>query len=960
MIKINSSRSARCNSRVIFSVVGLIAPALFTFLAVSETPFVAHAQEQPIYIESDSPQIDSPNSVETPITPAVVTFPVKYSANRRYLVDQNEVPFPIMGRTAWFVTSLSVTEYRTFVDDTAARHYNAIELHVINHDPRGNHPPFNGNGDAPFLNRLDGTSWNGTLSGSAPDFTTPKEAYWSFVDGLLAYCESRGILVFFFPAYVGYLGGDQGWMQELVANGPSRIQSYGAWIANRYRNQRNLVWMMGGDMGTPPNVFNAAQTAVENALLNGLKSVAGQQSTLFSAEWDSGSIATDQVDFGDEMTLNGVYSHPGYVNPHARRAYSYTPIEPSFYLEGPYDQEGPDGTGWNSEATQPIRRFQWWGWLSSIGGYVLGNGYVWPFTSPAWQNHLDTQCTRDMTRLNDFMQSIAWYQLVPSGLSGMRNIITAGGSTEGSSSYVTAAANPNGSLAVAYIPPAHSGSITVDMGVMSGLSQARWFDPTNASYINIGTGLPNSGTRVFSPPGSNSAGENDWVLRIDSGTPASSPTASPSPTATATSTATSTATVAATATSTATVTATPTMTATATPSVTPAPTPTPPNGLVAAYNFNEGSGATVADASGNGLTGTIQGATWTTGGRYGNALSFNGADSYVDLGNPTLLRITGSFTLSAWIKAAANPPNDGQIIAKSDTASGWQLKTTPDTGPHTFGARITGAVNSPTRRYSTTVRSLNVWYHVAGVYDATAGTFDLYVNGVRDNGTLVGTIPSSQINSLVNVNIGRRTGGTYFNGIIDEVRIYNRALTQAQIQSDMNTPIPSQPINISGALSYCPNPVPAPEQNVTLTLSGSASSSTTSDSSGNYMFSALPGGGSYTVTPTKNPLAPGSAGINTVDVLAAQRHFTSCLTDPAKCLTGCRLIAAEVTGNNTVDTVDVIAIQQFFLGLSTGIGNVGQYKFIPANRSYSGVITNQTGQNYDALILGDVASYFVD
>ena len=114
------------------------------------------------------------------------------------------------------------------------------------------------------------------------------------------------------------------------------------------------------------------------------------------------------------------------------------------------------------------------------------------------------------------------------------------------------------------------------------------------------------------------------------------------------------------------------------------------------------------------------------------------------------------------------------------------------------------------------------------------------------------------------------------------------------------------------------------------------------------------------MTPAKNPLAPGSAGINTVDVLAAQRHFTSCLTDPAKCLTGCRLIAAEVTGNNTVDTVDVIAIQQFFLGLSTGIGNVGQYKFIPANRSYSGVITNQTGQNYDALILGDVASHFVD
>ena len=187
---------------------------------------------------------------------AAPSFPVKYSANKRYLVDQNGTPFPIMGRTAWFVTSLSVADYHTFVDDTAARGYNAIELHVVNHDPRGNNPPFNGNGDRPFLNRLDGTTWNGSLSygninNEAPDFTTPNEAYWSFVDGLLSYCESKGILVFLFPAYVGYAGGDQGWMQEMVANGTTKMQSYGAWIATRYKNQKNLVWMMGGDMGTP-------------------------------------------------------------------------------------------------------------------------------------------------------------------------------------------------------------------------------------------------------------------------------------------------------------------------------------------------------------------------------------------------------------------------------------------------------------------------------------------------------------------------------------------------------------------------------------------------------------------------------------------------------------------------------------------------------------------------------------
>src|SRR5206468_2767973 len=122
---------------------------------------------------------------------------------------------------------------------------------------------------------------------------------------------------------------------------------------------------------------------------------------------------------------------------------------------------------------------------------------------------------------------------------------------------------------------------------------------------------------------------------------------------------------------------------------------------------------------------------------------------------------------------------------------GWQFKTSPDTGQHTFGVGVAGATNTFVQRYSATVRSLNVWYHVAGVYNASARTLDIYVNGVLNNGTLSGTIPASQINSAVNVNIGRRSGGYYFNGVIDDVRIYNRALSQAEIQADMNTPVGS-------------------------------------------------------------------------------------------------------------------------------------------------------------------------
>ena len=139
-----------------------------------------------------------------------------------------------------------------------------------------------------------------------------------------------------------------------------------------------------------------------------------------------------------------------------------------------------------------------------------------------------------------------------------------------------------------------------------------------------------------------------------------------------------------------------------------------------------------------------------------------------------------------------------------------------------------------------------------------------------------------------------------------------------------------------------------------LDLTGDATTSVTTDSSGNYQFSFLIPGGSYTVTPTKAALTPGSPGINTVDAVGTQRHFLNLGTP----LSGCRLTAADVSGDNTVSTVDVIAIQRFFLGYQTGIANTGKYQFSPVSRSYPGLVTGQTGQNYDALVFGDVTSPF--
>src|SRR5512135_1567225 len=100
-------------------------------------------------------------------------------------------------------------------------------------------------------------------------------------------------------------------------------------------------------------------------------------------------------------------------------------------------------------------------------------------------------------------------------------------------------------------------------------------------------------------------------------------------------------------------------------------------GPVAAYAFSEGSGSTVADKSGNGLTGTIIGATWTTSGKYGNALVFNGSSALVNVPNATALQLTTGMTLEAWVNPAAVNSAWRDVIYKGDDNYYLEATSTP-------------------------------------------------------------------------------------------------------------------------------------------------------------------------------------------------------------------------------------------------------------------------------------------
>ncbi len=239
-------------------------------------------------------------------------------------------------------------------------------------------------------------------------------------------------------------------------------------------------------------------------------------------------------------------------------------------------------------------------------------------------------------------------------------------------------------------------------------------------------------------------------------------------------------------------------TTSATTTVTVSNVPTPPGAPAASYAFDEGAGTAAADASGHGLTGTLtNGPGWAVG-RYGNAVKLDGINDFVDLANPAGLQLTGSMTISAWINSAAFPADDAAVVSKRGS-NGYQLDTTIDTGSRTIGFKLTSSSGADMFRYGATAMQPNSWYHIAGVYDATARTLNVYLNGQLDNGALVGTVSAAQLNSPQKVYVGQRpAGGSFpFNGSIDDVRIYARALAAAEVQTDMNTPLgpgtPSDP-----------------------------------------------------------------------------------------------------------------------------------------------------------------------
>ncbi len=201
-------------------------------------------------------------------------------------------------------------------------------------------------------------------------------------------------------------------------------------------------------------------------------------------------------------------------------------------------------------------------------------------------------------------------------------------------------------------------------------------------------------------------------------------------------------------------------------------------GLVGCWLFNEGAGLRANDLTGNNNTGILtnfepmSSTSGWTGGNTGTTLKFDGIDDQINCGNNPSLNISNEITVEGWIKQ--NNAILGRIISKRQLGdfSGYVLDININIPRFLIGNGIVNVAATSAITINT-----NTWYHLVGVFNGKINI--IYVNGINQGTNNVTTLATNSRSMRIAAD---SDGLNLFNGIIDKVRVWNRALNFQEVQ----------------------------------------------------------------------------------------------------------------------------------------------------------------------------------
>jgi hypothetical protein len=214
-------------------------------------------------------------------------------------------------------------------------------------------------------------------------------------------------------------------------------------------------------------------------------------------------------------------------------------------------------------------------------------------------------------------------------------------------------------------------------------------------------------------------------------------------------------------------------------------------GLVGYWTFDgkDMVGGVARDRSGNGNNGNlinIATSTFYALGKIGQGLKFDGIDDVLTKDSPTNLTFNTAFTLSAWIKTGSKTTSTKEIVGRWDGIEyGYMLAMNQNSSDNKIKILLdkdVGGGSVDAARSSVNAVNDDKWHHIVGVYDGPNTRLDLYVDGVLSTASLEGTIPASISSQSRPIYIGNDNGSfRAYQGSIDDVRIYNRAISSTEV-----------------------------------------------------------------------------------------------------------------------------------------------------------------------------------
>jgi hypothetical protein len=428
------------------------------------------------------------------LSTTVSRFPLSIHSSGRYLIQANGTPFFIHGDTPWsIVVQLTEAQINTYLYDRAAKGINAIMFNAIERKFSSQSPAYRTvGGYDPFT--------------SMTDFASPNENYWKVVDYIVNKALELNILCIINPAYWGYGGGSEGWWTELNAETAGDLQTFGTFLANRYK-QPNIVWCMGGDWSGGDNGVRGKQWNI----VTGIRTVRTTDIITAHNGRTDGDAYSDWSSFTSTgFNLNNIYTQD--IQMYSEAAIAIGRSMPFFLIEAWYE---------GAANAVSLRRQYWGSVLSGACGHLYGCDVLWGFGEPnfngaagpaaALANYLTTAGTVRLVYFKHFWDKYDWTKLVPKTDA---SLVSTSLSTDATRVYPALASD--GSFAVIW--KNDTNSITVVMSNLQPSSvRARWYDPSNNTYTTVsGSPFANTGSQSIGHPGNNSGGTTDWVLVLDS------------------------------------------------------------------------------------------------------------------------------------------------------------------------------------------------------------------------------------------------------------------------------------------------------------------------------------------------------------------------------------------------------------------------------------------------------------